>query len=202
MNIIQALLDTNNYWGKLINFDYIVLHHTGTMSSASQNRKYMSNPDTYVSAHYIVDQNWQVTQLVPIDYQARHCGKSKWWDKTNLNKYSVGIEIVSDGIQFTFEQFVAVTELILTIQEKDTEIVTHKQIAPDRKIDVWDNFFKMWGCNNIDEYKEKVQRLISIPLYSARMAFYVGIWDWLKPNSAPPKYEIASMIYRATRINK
>ena len=36
---------------------------------------------------------------------AWHAGKSKWKNFTNLNKYSIGIELVNKGHKFGYENF-------------------------------------------------------------------------------------------------
>lgn len=45
----------------------------------------------------VIGQAGEVIQLVPFDTIAWHAGVSKWKDRDELNKYSIGIEIDNAG---------------------------------------------------------------------------------------------------------
>ena len=52
-----------------------------------------------------VNKKGKITQLVKENYIAWHAGKSKWRKFTNLNKNSVGIELVNKGHSHGYENF-------------------------------------------------------------------------------------------------
>ena len=43
--------------------------------------------------------------MVKEDYIAWHAGKSKWKNFSNLNQYSIGIELVNKGYEFGYQKF-------------------------------------------------------------------------------------------------
>lgn len=82
--------------GAIIQPRFIVMHYTAgwTASSAIST---LTNPKSGVSAHFVVDRDGSVTQLVPCNRAAWHAGPSAYKGYKNLNSHSVGIEIVNPG---------------------------------------------------------------------------------------------------------
>ncbi len=76
--------------------DTIVIHYTAT-ATARQAVDALSNPRVKASAHVVIDRDGTVTQLLPFDTVAWHAGESRHLERTRLNKYSIGIEIVNAG---------------------------------------------------------------------------------------------------------
>ena len=76
--------------------DTIVFHYTagGTAEGAVS---HLVDPKTEVSAHLVISRDLRIFQLVPFNRIAWHAGKSKWKDRENLNRYSIGIEIDNAG---------------------------------------------------------------------------------------------------------
>lgn len=75
--------------------DTIVLHYTaGGGASALRT---LRDPNSRVSAHFFVYEAGWICQLVSLDRIAWHCGKSKWGDRTSINLFSIGIEMVNPG---------------------------------------------------------------------------------------------------------
>jgi len=122
----------------------IVLHYTGMVSfEAAINR--MKNPDYEVSAHYCIDFNGDIHQLVDEKRKAWHAGNSHWRGMESLNDTSIGIEIANRGHEFGYEHFpdeqiFAVISLCKDIIKRNHDIdarniVGHSDIAPDRKED-------------------------------------------------------------------
>ena len=102
-----------------------------------------------VSSHILIRRNGEIIQFVNFDSRAWHAGKSKWKNKTNLNKYSLGIEIQNKGHQFGYEKFTkkqisALIQLLKILVKKykikKNNILGHSDIAPLRKIDPGENF--------------------------------------------------------------
>ncbi len=123
--------------------DILVLHYTGMPSGADAVSR-LRDPDSRVSAHYVVDEDGGILRLVPEDRRAWHAGISWWRGLTDLNDRSIGIEIVNPGHEWGYRPFgalqmAAVCDLCLSILSRHTiparNIVAHSDIAPDRKQD-------------------------------------------------------------------
>ncbi|MDI6402787.1 N-acetylmuramoyl-L-alanine amidase [Balneolaceae bacterium ANBcel3] len=76
--------------------DTLVLHYTASASASSAIKTFL-DPDVAVSAHIVIDRDGSVTQLLPFNETGWHAGKSAWKDRTSLNQYSIGIELVNAG---------------------------------------------------------------------------------------------------------
>lgn len=114
--------------------DTIVLHHTVIPDLARTAFAFMS-PRTQVSAHFIVERDGKVLQMVRVADRAWHAGVSldpRW--RANVNDFSVGIEIVNTGSgrqKFPPAQVKAVKKLVRDImrQFKVKQIVSHRYVA-------------------------------------------------------------------------
>jgi N-acetyl-anhydromuramyl-L-alanine amidase AmpD len=125
--------------------DTIVLHHTAT-STAEKTEEVLK--ERGVSAHYIIDKEGNIKNIVPLERTAYHAGckvdENKCVDiYKDINQRSIGIEIVNTGQEtdkFTDKQYEKVKELIAQITEeysipKDKDhILGHYQITTDK----WD----------------------------------------------------------------
>lgn len=76
--------------------DTIIIHYTAGRNAASS-VKTLLDPNVKASAHIVLGRDESITQLVPFDTIAWHAGRSKWEDRSGLNKYSIGIEIDNAG---------------------------------------------------------------------------------------------------------
>ncbi|MEO7365719.1 MAG: N-acetylmuramoyl-L-alanine amidase [Sphingomicrobium sp.] len=121
----------------------IVLHYTG-MPDAAGALDRLTSPEAKVSAHYLVDEDGSVFQLVEESKRAWHAGKSRWRGISDVNSASVGIEIVNPGHEFGYrpfpdEQIAALIPLVSAIKERHAigrgNIVGHSDVAPARKED-------------------------------------------------------------------
>lgn len=76
--------------------DTIVIHYTAgpSLSSAVNTFK---DPSVEASAHILIDHDGSITQLIPFNKIGWHAGRSSWLDRSELNSYSIGIEIVNAG---------------------------------------------------------------------------------------------------------
>ena len=61
----------------------VVLHYTG-MRTAADALERMCNPAAEVSAHYMIDEDGTVTQLVDEQHRAWHAGRSSWRGETDV----------------------------------------------------------------------------------------------------------------------
>ena len=82
----------------------IVIHYTG-MQSERESVSRLCNPKSKVSSHFVISQNGRVYRLVQDSQIAWHAGKSCWGKYKNLNKNSIGIELVNEGHKFGYTNF-------------------------------------------------------------------------------------------------
>ncbi|HLK26070.1 MAG TPA: N-acetylmuramoyl-L-alanine amidase [Caulobacteraceae bacterium] len=123
--------------------DMIILHYTG-MPTGAEALARLRDPAARVSAHYMIEEDGRVFQLVPEERRAWHAGVSFWKGETNLNGASIGIEIVNPGHDWGYRPFPdgqidRLVELLDDIrgrwQAPDERILAHSDVAPDRKLD-------------------------------------------------------------------
>lgn len=121
----------------------IVLHYTGMETGAAALER-LRDPASEVSAHYVVEEDGRIFQLVPEDRRAWHAGKSFWDGETDVNSASIGIEIVNGGHDFGSPAFPdaqieAVIALCRDIAQRHgiepQNVLAHSDIAPGRKAD-------------------------------------------------------------------
>jgi len=121
----------------------LVLHYTG-MPDAASAISWLANPESKVSAHYVVTEDGQVVRMVDEDKRAWHAGKSYWRGTTDINSASIGVEIVNPGHEWGYRPFPdsqlgALIPLIHDIKERYRitrgNVVGHSDIAPARKLD-------------------------------------------------------------------
>lgn len=128
--------------------DMIVMHYTG-MKTAADAIDRLCDPAARVSAHYVLDEDGTLYQLVPEALRAWHAGVSHWAGESGLNACSIGIEIVNPGHEFGYRDFpeaqiarlIAHTKLIMARHNIPAQrIVGHSDIAPARKTDPGEKF--------------------------------------------------------------
>lgn len=127
--------------------DMLVLHYTGMKSAQEALDRLcdeLCDERAKVSAHYLVDENGEIYQLVDEQNRAWHAGVSYWRENTNINQRSIGIEIVNKGHEFGYTAFPqiqmeSITELCSAILSRhdipSRNVVGHSDIAPTRKKD-------------------------------------------------------------------
>jgi N-acetylmuramoyl-L-alanine amidase len=123
--------------------DTLVLHYTGMQSAAAALDR-LCDPAAQVSSHYVVDEDGTVWRLVAEARRAFHAGISYWQGDTDLNRVSIGIEIVNPGHEWGYRPFpeaqmAAVEALCRDILARHPippdRVVGHSDIASDRKAD-------------------------------------------------------------------
>ena len=82
----------------------LVIHYTG-MQSERESIIRLCNPKSKVSSHFLINQNGKIFRLVDDNKIAWHAGKSCWKKYKNLNKNSIGIELVNKGHKFGYSNF-------------------------------------------------------------------------------------------------
>jgi N-acetylmuramoyl-L-alanine amidase CwlA len=98
MNIKTNLANKQNYGGSRATskIKWIVIHYTANDGDTDEgNGNYFHNNVVKSSAHYFVDDD-SITQTVPDNYSAYHCGAKKYKHASCRNSNSIGIEICDD----------------------------------------------------------------------------------------------------------
>lgn len=130
----------------------VILHYTG-MANCEKAVHWLSHPDSKVSAHYVIDCDGRITQLVSEDKRAWHAGVSYWAGITDVNSASIGLEIHNPGHDMGYpdfppEQMRAVRDLLADIRRRwripASGVLAHSDIAPARKIDPGEKFDWRW----------------------------------------------------------
>ena len=133
---------------KIKDIKFIVIHYTG-MQSEIESIKRLTNEKTKVSCHYLINRKGLIIQMVKDKNIAWHAGKSKWKNFINLNKLSLGIELVNKGHQFGYQNYTKkqINSLISLCKKlkkkyriKDENFLGHSDIAPLRKADPGEKF--------------------------------------------------------------
>jgi len=128
--------------------DMLVLHYTG-MESAEAALEWLMREESKVSAHYLIDEDGRITQMVAEERRAWHAGQSLWDGETDLNSCSIGIEIHNPGHDFDYPDFLdlqmrSVEALCLDILGRHAirpdRVLAHSDIAPGRKRDPGEKF--------------------------------------------------------------
>lgn len=113
----------------------IVLHHTGSRTAESAIH-WFENPDSKVSAHYVIARDGTITQMVDERRAAWHTGTCRWPGDAGptraLNRESIGIELQNTGSEdYPPEQKDALRGLLADLRTRypDAELVRHRDIA-------------------------------------------------------------------------
>lgn len=141
----MTIVDTPspNFNDRKLPVSMLVMHYTGMIDGASAIRR-LTSPDAGVSAHYVVNEDGTVLQLVDEGKRAWHAGASYWRGITDVNSASIGIEIVNPGHEFGYhpfpdDQIAAVVQLSHDIHKRHdiprANVVGHSDVAPARKQD-------------------------------------------------------------------
>ena len=129
--------------GEGVGIDMLVLHYTGMQSGEAAIRR-LRDPEAKVSAHYVVEEDGRIFQLVAEEARAWHAGVSFWRGARDINARSIGIEIVNPGHEFGYRPFPAAQMDAVLRLAKDIvarhaiparNVVGHSDIAPQRKDD-------------------------------------------------------------------
>lgn len=123
--------------------DTVVLHYTG-MKTGAEAMERLCASDSQVSAHYLVEENGDIFELVAPEKRAWHAGVSSWQGRDNINDTSIGIEVVNPGHEFGYRSFPEkqIERLIDLLRHLKTQFnipahryLGHSDVAPGRKQD-------------------------------------------------------------------
>jgi N-acetylmuramoyl-L-alanine amidase len=150
MNPIPASPNFDSRQGQAI--DTLIFHYTD-MLSAEAAIAHLCNEQAKVSAHYVISEAGEVTQLVDESQRAWHAGESHWRGSNNINARSIGIEIANPGhsngyVPFPQIQMQAVAKLSQEIIARHAiparNVVGHSDVAFLRKTDPGELFDWRW----------------------------------------------------------
>jgi N-acetylmuramoyl-L-alanine amidase len=128
--------------------DMLVLHYTGMRDARAAVDK-LCNPQSEVSAHYVVLEDGHIVQCVPEERRAWHAGQAYWGGDTDINSCSIGIEIANPGHEYGYPDFpkrqvAAIAALCRSIFTRyrilPHRVLAHSDVAPTRKQDPGEKF--------------------------------------------------------------
>jgi len=126
----------------------IVIHYTG-MQSGRESLARLRSTKFKVSSHFLVSEAGNVYKLVDENKAAWHAGISYWGKYKNINKNSIGIELVNKGHRHGYKSFkkkqisslIRICNLLKKKYKiKNRYIVGHSDVAPLRKNDPGEKF--------------------------------------------------------------
>ena len=163
---------------------FIILHYTG-MQSEIESIKRLKSPKYKVSCHYLINRKGEIIQMVKDKNIAWHAGKSKWKNFVNLNKNSLGIELVNKGHQYGYQNFSSrqITSLIKLCKNlkrkyfiKKENFLGHSDIAPLRKLDPGEKFpWKKLSTYDLGNWYKENQILIDDNIKEVRTVFFKNL---------------------------
>ena len=109
--------------------DFIILHTTEAPARSSLNK--VSDRG---ECHYCVTEEGTIYRIVDRDREAFHAGRSMWNGRTDIDKYSIGIECVGyHDKPMSVVQLNAIRDLVKELQRlyrlSDDRVMTHSMVA-------------------------------------------------------------------------
>lgn len=141
-----------NHSERLEPISLIILHYTG-MPSGAEALARLCDPASQVSAHYLIEEDGSLYQLVADNRRAWHAGISSWQGERDVNSISIGIELVNPGHEFGYRPFPKIqmecltqvlTELCARHNITPCNVIGHSDVAPERKQDPGELFDWAW----------------------------------------------------------
>ena len=166
---------------------FVIIHYTG-MQSEIESIKRLKNPKYKVSCHYLINRKGEITQLVKDANISWHAGKSKWKKFIDLNKNSLGIELVNRGHQFGYQNFSlkqisSLISLCKKLKKKYSinkeNFLGHSDIAPLRKNDPGEKFpWKKLSTHNLGNWyiKNKSKPKINLNAKYMQNLFFKNLY--------------------------
>jgi AmpD protein len=136
----ERRLNTPNKSGRPITPTMIVLHHTSGSYNGSVS--WCMNPESKVSYHVIIARNGNRTVLADDTARCWHAGLSSWQGVPDCNSYSLGVAWDGNTYEDPLgeDAMDSAIQYIIPRMKKwhipMSRIVTHQQIAPNRKNDI------------------------------------------------------------------
>jgi len=127
---------------------FIIIHYTA-MYSLKETLKYLCNPKSKVSSHFLVSKKGDIYRLMNEKNRAWHAGLSHWKKIKDVNSYSIGIELENTGHYLNFEKYniIQIRSLIKLLKNiqlhykiEKKNILGHSDVTPMRKMDPGEKF--------------------------------------------------------------
>ena len=164
---------------------FVIIHYTG-MQSEIESIERLKDPKKKVSSHYLINRKGQITKMVNELKTDWHAGKSRWKNFTNLNRYSIGIELENKGYEFGYQKFsnIQIKSLITLCKSlkkkykiKDDRFLGHSDIAPLRKVDPGEHFpWKKLSKYNLGVWYKENLKNIKFQKNKKRYNFFKNIY--------------------------
>ena len=141
--LVHREVSSPNWDERALPISMVVLHYT-EMETPEAALERMCDPETKVSAHYLITEAGEVIRLVPEGKRAWHAGQSFWRGHKDVNSASIGIELDHPGHKYGYRPFAepqmkALLPLLARIVRQHdiprANVVGHSDVAPQRKID-------------------------------------------------------------------
>ncbi len=163
---------------------FVIIHYTGMQSEIESIRR-LKNPKYKVSCHYLINRKGKVVQMVRDNNIAWHAGKSKWKNYVNLNKFSLGIELINKGHKFGYQNFsrnqiASLIKLCKLLKKKYSikkdNFLGHSDIAPLRKIDPGEKFpWKKLSYHNLGKWYKNHKRYLKVNHKTKEKLFFKNL---------------------------
>ena len=150
--------------------DKLIFHYTG-MKSGEESLARLCDIASEVSAHYFVDEDGTITQLVDEEKRAWHAGISYWAGETDINGQSIGIELQNPGHEWGYREFPELqidalielaTDILTRYAIPAKNVLGHSDIAPKRKQDPGELFpWHRLAKTNIGYFPEPQKKYVS-----------------------------------------
>ena len=163
---------------------FIIIHYTG-MQSEIESIKRLKDFKSKVSCHYLINRKGKVIQMVDDMFIAWHAGKSRWKNFVNLNKHSLGIELVNKGHEFGYQSFtnqqikslISLCKILKRKFEiKKENFLGHSDIAPLRKLDPGEKFpWRRLNLNGLGKWYKKNNKNLKINNKTIETLFFKNL---------------------------
>lgn len=128
--------------------DMLLLHYTG-METAEGALDWLTREESRVSAHYLIDEDGRIAQMVPEEMRAWHAGLAHWAGEDDINSCSIGIEIHNRGPDMDYPDFpeaqmarleILCLDILARHKIQPKRVLAHSDVAPARKRDPGEKF--------------------------------------------------------------
>lgn len=77
----------------------VIIHYTGSMSFSGTRRWLTDEDEHFLSVHFLVSRDGEVSQQIPLDERGAHAGgaSSKLFGEGNVNGRTIGVELMNVG---------------------------------------------------------------------------------------------------------
>lgn len=132
---------------------FLILHYTGTptaqIAKDMLTGRMQNTEGNKVSVHYMIEEDGHLTQLVNEDKRAYHAGLGYWEGITDINSFSIGIELQNPGWEHGYTDFPqaqidALIELCRDIVSRHNmrpdHVLGHSDVSAGRRFDPGEKF--------------------------------------------------------------